>query len=111
MKPWLMLAIAICAEVIATTSLKYADGFTKPLPTLAVAVGYGVSFFLLSLILKTIPVSITYAVWSGAGVALVTLLGWLWLGQKLDAGALVGIGLIVAGVVVINVFSKTVSAH
>ena len=69
MKPWLMLAIAICAEVIATTSLKYADGFTKPLPTLAVAVGYGVSFFLLSLILKTIPVSITYAVWSGAGVA------------------------------------------
>lgn len=111
MKPWLMLAIAICAEVIATTSLKYADGFTKPLPTLAVAVGYGVSFFLLSLILKTIPVSITYAVWSGAGVALVTLLGWLWLGQKLDAGALIGIGLIVAGVVVINVFSKTVSAH
>lgn len=110
MKPWLMLAIAICAEVIATTSLKYADGFTKPWPTLAVAVGYGVSFFLLSLILKTIPVSITYAVWSGLGVALVTLLGWLWLGQKLDAGALVGIGLIVAGVVVINVFSKTVAA-
>ncbi len=110
MKPWLMLAIAICAEVIATTSLKYAEGFTKPWPTLAVAVGYGVSFFLLSLILKTIPVSITYAVWSGLGVALVTLLGWLWLGQKLDAGALVGIGLIVAGVVVINVFSKTVAA-
>ncbi len=111
MKPWLMLAIAICAEVIATTSLKYAEGFTKPWPTLAVALGYGVSFFLLSLILKTIPVSITYAVWSGAGVALVTLLGWLWLGQKLDAGALIGIGLIVAGVVVINVFSKTVTAH
>ena len=110
MKPWLMLAIAICAEVIATTSLKYAEGFTKPWPTLAVAVGYGVSFFLLSLILKTIPVSITYAVWSGLGVALVTLLGWLWLGQKLDAGALVGIGLIVAGVVVINVISKTVAA-
>lgn len=111
MKAWLLLAIAICAEVIATTSLKYSEGFTKPLPTLAVALGYGVSFFLLSLILKTLPVSITYAVWSGLGVALVTLLGWLWLGQKLDAGALAGIGLIVAGVVVINVFSNTTTAH
>lgn len=110
MNAWLYLAIAICAEVIATTSLKYAEGFTKPLPTLAVALGYGISFFLLSLILKTIPVSITYAIWAGAGVALVTIVGWLWLGQKLDAGALVGIGLIVAGVIVINVFSKTVTA-
>lgn len=109
MNAWLYLAIAICAEVIATTSLKYAEGFTKPLPTLAVALGYGISFFLLSLILKTIPVSITYAIWAGAGVALVTIVGWLWLGQKLDAGALVGIGLIVAGVIVINVFSNTVT--
>jgi small multidrug resistance pump len=109
MNAWVYLAIAICAEVIATTSLKYAEGFTKPLPTLAVALGYGISFFLLSLILKTIPVSITYAIWAGAGVALVTIVGWLWLGQKLDAGALVGIGLIVAGVIVINVFSKTVT--
>jgi small multidrug resistance pump len=110
MNAWLYLAIAICAEVIATTSLKYAEGFTRPLPTLAVALGYGISFFLLSLILKTIPVSITYAIWAGAGVALVTIVGWLWLGQKLDAGALVGIGLIVAGVIVINVFSNTVTA-
>jgi small multidrug resistance pump len=109
MNAWLYLAIAICAEVIATTSLKYAEGFTRPLPTLAVALGYGISFFLLSLILKTIPVSITYAIWAGAGVALVTIVGWLWLGQKLDAGALLGIGLIVAGVIVINVFSKTVT--
>jgi small multidrug resistance pump len=109
MNAWLYLAIAICAEVIATTSLKYAECFTRPLPTLAVALGYGISFFLLSLILKTIPVSITYAIWAGAGVALVTIVGWLWLGQKLDAGALLGIGLIVAGVIVINVFSKTVT--
>ena len=111
MNAWLYLAIAICAEVIATTSLKYAEGFTKPLPTLAVALGYGISFFLLSLILKTIPVSVTYAIWAGAGMALVTIVGWLWLGQKLDAGALVGIGLIVVGVIVINVFSNTVSAN
>lgn len=110
MKAWLYLAIAICAEVIATTSLKYAEGFTKPLPTLAVAIGYGTSFFLLSLILKTIPVSITYAIWSGVGVALVTILGWVWLGQKLDMGAIIGIGLIVMGVLVINVFSNTVNA-
>jgi small multidrug resistance pump len=109
MNAWLYLAIAICAEVIATTSLKYAEGFTKLLPTVAVALGYGISFFLLSLILKTIPVSITYAIWAGAGMALVTIVGWLWLGQKLDAGALVGIGLIVTGVIVINVFSGTVT--
>ncbi|KAB2970787.1 multidrug efflux SMR transporter [Zoogloea sp.] len=111
MKVWLYLAIAIVAEVIATSSLKYSEGFSKPLPTLAVAAGYATSFFLLSLILKTLPVSITYAIWSGAGVALVTLVGWFWLGQKLDLGALIGIGLIVLGVVVINLFSNTVSNH
>lgn len=111
MKVWLYLAIAIVAEVIATSSLKYSEGFSKPLPTLAVAIGYATSFFLLSLILKTLPVSITYAIWSGAGVALVTLVGWFWLGQKLDLGALIGIGLIVLGVVVINLFSNTVSNH
>ncbi len=111
MKVWLYLAIAIVAEVIATSSLKYSEGFSKPLPTLVVAAGYATSFFLLSLILKTLPVSITYAIWSGAGVALVTLVGWFWLGQKLDLGALIGIGLIVLGVVVINLFSNTVSNH
>ena len=110
MKVWFYLAIAICSEVIATTSLKYSDGFSKPLPTLAVVLGYGTSFFLLSLILKTIPVSITYAIWSGAGIALVTIVGWFWLGQKMDAGAIIGIGLIMSGVVVINTFSNTTSA-
>ncbi len=97
--------------MVATTSLKYAEGFTRLWPTVAVAIGYGISFFLLSLILKTIPVSITYAVWAGMGLALVTLVSWLWLGQKLDLAAVCGISLIVLGVLVINVFSSTVASH
>lgn len=106
---WFYLAIAIAAEVMATTALKFSEGFTRLVPSLLVVLGYAASFFSLSKVLNQIPISIAYAIWSGAGVTLVGLIGWLWLGQKLDAGALVGMGLIIAGVVVINVFSQSIS--
>jgi small multidrug resistance pump len=102
---YLYLAIAIVAEVIGTSALKAAEGFTRPLPSLVVVVGYGTAFYFLSLALKTIPVGIAYAIWSGVGVALITLIGWLLFKQRLDAPALLGLALIVAGVVVIHFFS------
>jgi small multidrug resistance pump len=108
--PYLYLAIAIVAEVIGTSALKASEGFTRPWPSVVVVAGYGVAFYFLSLALRTIPVGVTYAIWSGVGVALITLIGWLLFKQKLDAPALLGIGLIVAGVVVIQVFSATGSA-
>jgi len=110
MKNWLFLGIAIIAEVIATSSLKSSEGFTKVLPSVVVVIGYGVAFYFLSLTLKTIPVGIAYAIWSGSGIVLISLIGWLVLGQKLDMASVFGMGLIVAGVVVINVFSNA-TAH
>ncbi|MEH6356938.1 MAG: SMR family transporter [Marinobacter sp.] len=109
MKNWLFLGIAIIAEVIATSSLKSSEGFTKVLPSVMVVIGYGVAFYFLSLTLKTIPVGIAYAIWSGSGIVLISLIGWLALGQKLDMASVLGMGLIVAGVVVINVFSNTMA--
>lgn len=103
--PYLYLAIAIVAEVIGTSALKAAEGFTRPLPSLVVIAGYSVAFYFLSLSLKTIPVGIAYAIWSGVGVALITLIGWIVFKQRLDAPALAGLALIVAGVVVIQMFS------
>jgi len=108
--PWLQLAVAIVAEVIGTTFLKLSAGLTKPMPTVVVVIAYGLSFWMLSRTLEVIPVGVAYAVWSGAGVALIAAIGWAVLGQKLDAAALVGMGLIVAGVVVLNLFS-TIAAH
>lgn len=105
---WLYLSIAIFSEVVGTTFLKLSDGFTKLGPSLVVVAGYGVAFVFLSLTLKTMPVGIAYAVWSGIGVAAITLIGWLKFGQSLDGPALVGIGLIVAGVVVLNGLSRSV---
>ncbi|MDQ8023397.1 MAG: SMR family transporter [Moraxellaceae bacterium] len=110
MKNWLFLGTAILAEVIATSALKASDGFSRLLPSVIVVAGYGVAFYFLSLTLKAIPVGIAYAVWSGVGIVLVSLIAWLVFGQKLDAPALIGIGLIVAGVLVLNLFSKS-SAH
>ena len=106
---WFYLAIAIAAEVMATTALKFSEGFTKIMPSALVVVGYAGAFYCLSKVLNQIPISIAYAIWSGAGVALVGIVGWIWLGQKLDAGALIGIGLIIAGVLVINIFSQSVT--
>lgn len=107
---WVFLAIAIVAEVVGTSFLRTSAGFTKPVPSLVVVAGYGAAFYFLSLTLTTIPVGIAYAVWSGAGVTLIAIIGWLFLGQKLDVAAISGMGLIVAGVVVLNLFSKA-AAH
>jgi small multidrug resistance pump len=103
---YLYLAIAILAEVIGTSALKASDGFTRPLPSLIVAVGYAVSFYFLALALRAIPVGVAYAIWSGVGIALITLIGWIVFKQRLDAPALAGIALIVAGVVVIQMSSR-----
>jgi len=105
---WLLLSVAIVAEVIATSTLKATEGFTRLWPSVIVVVCYETAFLLLALTLKRMPVGIVYAVWSGAGVALVTLVGWLVLGQALNAAGLLGVALIVGGVVVINAFSSTV---
>jgi len=110
MKNWLFLAIAIVSETIATSALKASDGFTRLLPSVAVVAGYGIAFYFLSLTLRTIPVGVAYAVWSGVGIMLISLVGWVVYGQKLDAAALAGMALIVAGVIVMNVFSKS-AAH
>ncbi len=107
---WVFLVLAIVAEVIGTSFLRASAGFTKPLPSVMVVLGYGAAFYFLSLTLTTIPVGIAYAVWSGVGVTLIAAIGWLFLGQKLDAAAIAGMGLIVAGVVVLNLFSKA-AAH
>lgn len=103
---YLYLAVAIICEVIATSFLKVSEGFTRPVPSLITAAGYAVSFYFLSLALREIPTGIAYAIWSGVGIVLITTIAWVFQGQKLDMPALGGLGLIVAGVVVINVFSK-----
>lgn len=105
---YVYLMCAIVAEVIATSSLKASDGFSRPLPSLVVALGYGTSFFFLSIIVKTMPVGIVYALWSGAGIVLVTIVAAIWLKQVPDRPAMLGMALIVAGVVVVNLFSKSV---
>lgn len=110
MKNWLFLTVAIASEVIATTALKSSEGFTRFLPSLLVVAGYGVAFYALSLTLRTIPLGVAYAVWSGLGIVAVSVLAMMIYGQKLDMPAIIGIALIVLGVVVINVFSNT-SAH
>ncbi|VWB77154.1 multidrug transporter [Burkholderia lata] len=104
------LAIAIVAEVIGTSALRAADGFTRLWPSLLVVAGYGIAFYCLSLTLRTMPVGIIYAVWSGAGIVLITLVAMLLYRQVPDLPAVIGLGLIVAGVVVLNLFSK-MQAH
>ena len=103
------LGSAILCEVIATSALKAADGFRAPVPTLIVLVGYTAAFYLLSLTLRTIPVGIAYALWSGVGQVLVMLIAWVMYRQRLDAGAFAGIALILAGVIVLALFSKSMS--
>ncbi len=109
MNNWVFLSVAIIAEVIATSSLKASEGFTRLLPSLLVVIGYGAAFYFLSLTLRTIPVGVAYAVWSGIGIVLITLLGWWLFDQKLDGPALLGMALIVAGVMVMNLFSSSVA--
>lgn len=103
---WLYLALAIVAEVVATSALKTAAGFTRPFPSLLVVLGYGVAFYFLSLSLRVVPVGVAYAIWSGVGTALIAVIGWLLFGQTLDLAAWIGLALIVAGVAVMQVFSR-----
>ena len=105
---YLYLAGGIIAEVIGTSALKASDGLSRPWPSLIVAAGYGVAFYCLSITLRTIPVGIAYAIWSGAGVVLIAIIGWIFYRQALDLPAVVGIALIIAGVLVVNLLSKTV---
>ena len=106
---YLYLAIAIIAEVAATSALKASAEFTKLIPSSIVVVGYGLAFYFMTLVLRTIPIGITYAVWSGLGIVLITIVGTVLYKQIPDIPAIIGMGLIVSGVVVIHVFSKTVS--
>jgi small multidrug resistance pump len=106
---YISLAAAIALEVVGTTFLQQSQQFTRPLPTLLMALCYGAAFYLLSLALRTMPVGIAYAIWSGLGIVLISAVGFFVLGQRLDLPALIGIGLIIAGVVVVNVFSSSLS--
>lgn len=108
MPPSLLLTIAIIAEVLATSALKSSEGFARLVPSLVVLVGYGVAFCCLSLTLKTMPVGIAYAIWSGGGIVLITAVGWIVHGQRLDVAAIVGLALIVTGVLVINFVSDSI---
>ncbi|MES2821006.1 MAG: SMR family transporter [Pseudomonadota bacterium] len=107
MTGYIYLAIAIAAEVVATTSMKAIDGFNKPLPLLLVIGGYAIAFWMLTLVVRSIPVGIAYAIWAGLGIVLVSIAAAFVYGQKLDLPAILGMGLIVAGVLVIHLFSAS----
>lgn len=102
------LIVAIVLEVIGTSALQASEQFTRPKPLILTALGYAASFYFLSLVLRAMPVGIAYAIWSGLGVVLITLVGLVWFGQKLDTAAVIGLGLIIAGVGTINLFSSTI---
>jgi small multidrug resistance pump len=102
---WVYLFIAISGEVVATSALRASDGFTRLGPSGLVVAGYAIAFYFLSLTLSTIPVGIAYAVWSGVGIVLTSIIGWFLFSQSLDLAAMIGIGLILAGVAVINLLS------
>ena len=109
MKQWLFLSVAIVSEVLATSALKASNGFTQLWPSLLVVVGYAIAFYFLSLTLRTMPVGIAYAIWSGVGIVLVTLIAWFVFEQSLDIPAIIGLTLIITGVVVLQVYSKAVA--
>lgn len=104
---YLFLAIAIIAEVIATSALKASQGFSVLMPSIITILGYAVALFFLSLTLKTIPFGIAYAIWSGAGIVLISTIGWIFFKQHLDLAAIIRLGLMLAGIIVINVFSNS----
>ncbi|WP_429591774.1 SMR family transporter [Sphingomonas zeicaulis] len=107
---YLYLLIAIVAEVTATSFLKQSAGFSRLVPSVITIAGYGVAFYCLSLTLRDVPTGIAYALWSGIGIVLIATVAWIFQGQRLDAPAIIGMGLIIAGVVVMNLFSKA-AAH
>jgi len=103
------LVIAVVAEVIATSALKASEEFTKLIPTIIVVLGYGIAFYLLTLVLRTIPIGIAYALWSGLGIVLVAIVGAFYYKQSLDLPAMLGIGFILVGVFIVNIFSKSIA--
>lgn len=106
---YLYLAVAILTETIGTSALKASEEFTKLVPSVIVLAGYGISFYFMTLVLRTIPIGITYAVWSGVGIVLISAVGAIFYQEILDLPAIIGMGLIVAGVIVIHLFSNTAS--
>ncbi len=111
LQAWTYLGLAIVAEVVATSALKATALFTRPVPSVVVVLGYGVAFYFLARALETVPVGVAYAIWSSVGIVLITLVAWFAYGQALDAAAVVGLALIIAGVLVLNLFSQTVVPH
>jgi small multidrug resistance pump len=103
---WILLALAIAAETVGTTMLKASDGLTRLGPSVATFAAYAVSFYLLAQVLRVVPVGIAYAIWSGLGIVFITAIGWVAFGQRLDPPALIGMALIVAGIVVMQIFSN-----
>ena len=101
------LTLAIIAEVIATSSLRATEEFTKPLPTLIMVMGYGLAFYFMTLALRTLPLGVTYAVWSGLGIVLISIIGVIFYNERLDIAATFGMGMIIAGVLIIHLFSST----
>ena len=110
MHPLALLGISILAEVVATSALKSSQGLTRLWPSLLAVLGYCLAFYLLSRVMEHLATGVVYAIWSGLGIVLISLVGWLWYGQRLDAAALMGMALIVAGVLVIQLLSKSSSA-
>lgn len=108
MNHWVAIALAIIAEVIATSALKASEEFTKLMPSLLVVAGYGLAFYFMTISLRVIPLGIMYAIWSGLGIVMISIIGWVMYKQSLDFAAMLGIGMIVAGVLVIHLFSKSV---
>ncbi|MBL4874264.1 MAG: EamA family transporter [Rhodobacteraceae bacterium] len=104
---YIYLLIAVVTETIGTAAMQASDQFTRLWPSVVLVVAYGISFYFMSLTLKYMPVSIVYAIWSGLGIVLIAVIGWLAFKQSLDFAAIFGMGLIVAGVVVINLFSSS----
>lgn len=104
---YLILLVAVMFETLGTSSLLASQQFTRLVPSLGVVLGFGMAFYLLTIVLRTLPLGVTYAVWSGLGICFTALVGWLWFRQAVDLPALIGMGLIVAGIAVINLFSKT----
>ena len=107
MNDWVYLFLAIMSEVIATASLKSTEGFTKPIPSIIVLIGYCAAFYFLSLTLDTISIGVAYAIWSGVGVATITIVSFFLYDQKIDLAGILGIGLIIAGVIVLRLFSES----
>ncbi|EIE48987.1 transporter [Salipiger aestuarii] len=105
--PYLILAIAVLAETIGTSALQASHQFTRPIPSLLSVAAYAIAIYVLSMALKYMPVGVAYAIWSGLGIVLIAIIGFVAFGQKLDLPAVAGIGLILAGILVINLFSAT----